>query len=169
MNEMSLLTVIPNIRSRTDGLLPLKIDRWSRTAECFKNKNRQGSCLKADNCAKRDGSFCWCDLGTVVFHRKVAAEDPGCWEIEIPGGSATWAIVTAISDVNDGNPIIDTAGESCDVDWNSVFPRVYGRKDDILLLSQSFDDSTQKNNFLPPDGTMLLGWTRSYDEVCLMC
>lgn len=100
-----------------------------------------------------------------MFHRKVTADDPGCWEIEIPGGSTTWAIVTAIADVNEGNPILDSAGESCDVNWNSVFPRVYGKKDDILLLSQSFDDSAQKNSFQPPDGTMLLGWTRSYDEV----
>ncbi len=78
----------------------------------------------------------------------------------------TWAIVTAISDVNDRNPIVDSAGESCDVNWNSVFPRVFGKKDDILLLSQSFDDTALKNSFQPPESTMLLGWTRSNDEVC---
>ena len=105
------------------------------------------------------------DLGTVVFHRKVTADDPGCWEIEIAGGTTTWAIVTSISDVNEGNPILSSAGESCDVNWNSVFPRVFGKQGDILLLSQSFDDSANKNSFQPPTGTMLLGWTRSYDEV----
>ncbi len=112
--------------SRTDGLLPLRIDQWERAAACFKSTNKQDSCMTADHCIKRDGPYCLefdqeagggngRDLGTVVFYRHVTADDPGCWTVELPGKSAVWAIVTAISDVNRDRPIFRKHGVSCDV------------------------------------------------------
>jgi len=112
--------------SRTDGLLPLRIDQWSRGAECFKSFNRQDSCFRAADCVKRDGPYCLefdeelgggngRDLGTVVFYRHVTEDDPGCWTVELPGKTTVWAIVTAIQGVNRDRPIFRTSGTSCDV------------------------------------------------------
>lgn len=112
--------------SRTDGLLPLEIEQWKRAAACFKSTNKQDSCMRADHCVKRDGPYCLQfdqeagggngrDLGTVVFYHHVTADDPGCWTVELPGKSAVWAIVTAISDVNRDRPIFRKKGVSCDV------------------------------------------------------
>lgn len=148
--------------SRTDGLLPLKIDQWKRAAACFKSTNRQDSCMTADHCVKRDGHYCLQfdqeagggngrDLGTVVFYRHVTADDPGCYQVELPGKTAVWAIVTAIPNVNRDRPIFRRHGVSCDVsryshqksiiscfltsllfnpflqaEWESEFPSVYG-------------------------------------------
>ena len=165
--------------SRTDGFLPLRINEWQRGAECFKSYNRQDECLRASHCVKRDGAYCLKfrrngevgngkDLGTVMFYRKVTEDDPGCWTIEIPGGTTTWAVVTAITNVNEEKPILRNAGTSCDKAWDSVFPSVYGEENDVLLLSQSFDDTALEQDFLPPAETDLLGWTNSIDEVCLV-
>ncbi|KAK1743622.1 hypothetical protein QTG54_005219 [Skeletonema marinoi] len=161
--------------SRTDGLLPLRIDQWSRGAECFKSFNRQDSCFRAADCVKRDGPYCLefdeelgggngRDLGTVVFYRHVTEDDPGCWTVELPGKTTVWAIVTAIQGVNRDRPIFRTSGTSCDAEWESEFPSVYGKENDVLLLSQCFDDTALKRHFQPPEGTELLGFTNSVDE-----
>jgi hypothetical protein len=50
-------------------------------------------------------------------------------------------------------------------EWESKFPSVYGKKNDVLLLSQSFDDTALKRDFQPPESTELLGFTNSFDEV----
>ena len=43
---------------------------------------------------------------------------------------------------------------------------MYGKVNDILLLSQSFDDTANYEHFLPSEGTMLLDWIiRGDDEV----
>ena len=132
--------------------------------------------MRAAHCVERDGPYCTKfrrngdvgdgrDLGTVLFHRKVTANTEGCFDIDIPGGSTTWAVLTAVTNVNEDNPVSQVSGTSCDVEWESKFPSVYGEKNDVLLLSQSFDDTALKNDFQPPDSTDLLGWTASYDEV----
>ena len=150
--------------------------QWTRGAECFKTRNRQDACFRAGHCVERDGPYCLNfkrgdeegpgrDLGTVLFHRTVTADDPGCWDIDLPGGSTTWAIITSVTNVNKEKPILRASGRSCDVEWESAFPSVYGEKEDVLLLSQCFDDTALKSDFLPPQGTDLLGWTNSYDEV----
>ncbi len=121
--------------SRTDGLLPLKIDQWKRAAACFKSTNKQDSCMKAEHCVKRDGPYCLefdqeagggngRDLGTVVFYRHVTADDPGCWTVELPGKSAIWAIVTAIPNVNRDRPIFRKHGVSCDVSSHSHYKSI---------------------------------------------
>lgn len=144
--------------------------------QCFKSFNRQNACLTAAHCKKREGPYCLefdqeqgggdgKDLGTVVFYHHVRAEDPGCWTVELPGKSTVWAIVTAIPAVNKDRPIFRKQGTSCDNEWESSFPAVYGKKNDVLLLSQSFDDTALKRHFQPPESTDLLGFTNSFDEV----
>jgi hypothetical protein len=132
--------------------------------------------MRAAHCQVRDGPFCLeflrdnergngQDLGTVLFYRQVEENDPCNWTIDLPGRTTTWAITTAIPNVNQDNPIRQVSGISCDKDWDSVFPSVFGDENDVLLLSQAFDDTAVKNQFQPPDGTDLLGFTNSYDEV----
>jgi hypothetical protein len=132
--------------------------------------------LTASDCIKEDGLYCLQfrqgthvgdgkDLGTVLFYRKVTLDDPGCWNIKLRGGTTTWAVITAIRNVNDQKPIVSASSASCDRESDSVFPSVYGEENDVLLLSQSFDDTASVSDFKPPDGTSLLGWTRSEDEV----
>ena len=41
----------------------------------------------------------------------------------------------------------------------------YSKENDVLLLSQCFDDTALKRHFQPPEGTELLGFTNSVDEV----
>jgi hypothetical protein len=112
--------------SRTDGLLPLRLDQWMRGAACLKSFNNQDSCLRAAHCVKREGPYCLefdqklgggdgKDLGTVVFYRHVTEDDPGCWTVELPGKTTVWAIVAAISGVNKDQPVFRTLGVSCDV------------------------------------------------------
>merc|ERR1712194_967675 len=163
--------------SRTDGLLPLSIQGWKRGAECFKSSNRQAECLTEAHCIKRNGSGRYClkfrnrkmggtgkDLGTVIFHKKVTSNEPGCLELTLPGTTTTWAILTAIPSVNEEKPIYSFAGTSCDVAWESVFPSVKGRAGDVLLLSQSFDDTAEPSDFRAPASMATLGSTRSFDE-----
>ncbi|KAL7547077.1 hypothetical protein ACHAWF_010393 [Thalassiosira exigua] len=162
--------------SRTDGYLPLELDHWERGAECFKSNNRQEKCLTADDCDEEDGQYCLRfrqggqdagtgrDLGTVLFYRHVTEDDPGCWTFELPGRTTTWATVTVVSNVVENKPIVSVKGVSCDRRKQSLFPSVYGKENDVLLLSQCFDDTAMRSDFLPPVGTDRLGWTRSYDE-----
>ena len=163
-------------QSRTDGFLPIRFDQWTRGAECFKSNNKQDDCLKATDCIEEDGNYCLKfrdgrrtgngqDLGTVMFYRKVTIDDPSYWNIDLPGGTTTWAILTAVTNVNEQRPIVSTSVTSCDRASKSVFPSVFGGENDVLLLSQSFDDTALIGDFKPPTGTSLLGWTRSEDEV----
>ncbi len=105
-----------------------------------------------------------------MFYRKVTEDDPGYWNIDLRGGTTTWAIVTAITNVNEQRPIVSASSASCDRASGSDFTSVYGEENDVLLLSQSFDDTASMNDFKPPDGTSLFGWVRSHDEVsfCLL-
>lgn len=167
--------------SITDGQLPLELDddEWERGAECFKSYNRQSVCMREVHCVRKDdsGKFCnWFkrgdeegtgrDLATVLFHRKVTNDTPGCFTIDLPRRSTTWAALTVITNVNDEDPIRtgSVAGRSCDKEWGSAFPSVYGEENDVLLLSQCFDDTANKSDFRPPPETELLGFTKSSDE-----
>ncbi|KAL3792097.1 LOW QUALITY PROTEIN: hypothetical protein ACHAW5_006742 [Stephanodiscus triporus] len=176
--QHDLLPNPPSIicQSRTDGFLPIRLDQWTRGAECFKSNNDQDDCLRASDCIQEDGPYCLKfrrgnrlgegkDLSSIMFYRKVTEDDPGCWNIELRGNTTTWAVITAITNVNEQRPIVSAIGASCDNATDSVFPSVYGRDNDVLLLSQSFDDTASESDFKPPDGTSLLGWTRSDDEV----
>ena len=111
-----------------DSVLPLRLDKWTRAAECFKSTNRQEKCLRAVHCIERNGPYCQSfkrdniggsgkDLGTVVFYRHLKAEDPGCWKIELPGRTTTWLTAISVSGVNKDKPIKRASGVSCDEEW----------------------------------------------------
>ena len=102
------------------------------------------------------------------FYRQVIAGDPGYFRIELEGRTTTWAVITTITDVNQDNPIKDVSGTSCDGTGKSVFPSVYGKENDVLLLSQCFDDTASAEQFTPPPDMVRLGWTHSKDEVRLV-
>ena len=102
------------------------------------------------------------------FYRQVTANDPRFLELHIRGGTTTWAVVTAIPNVNQDEPIRSVSETSCDFASKSVFPSVYGKENDVLLLSQSFDDAAEKSQFRRPLGTIRLGFTHSKDEVRLV-
>ena len=161
--------------SSSGGHLPLQIDQWTRGAECFKSDNKQEECFRASHCINKDGPFCvqfrngrmgggGNDLGTVMFYKRVTKVDPVCWVVDLKGGS-TWAVVTAITNVNELDPTRDVSGASCDKSSKSVFPSVYGKENDVLLLSQSFDDPASEGDFIPPSGISVLGFLQVKEDV----
>ena len=160
--------------------MSIHLDGWTRGASCFKTNNDQPICLLASDCVQLDGDDCikfqgdgisggGYDLGTVVFHRRVTEEDlsSGALPSFVKGveNRRTWVIITAITNVNQQIPIRFAAGTSCDEESDRVFPSAYGEENDVILLSQSFDDTASRGDFKPPIGTSLLGWTISRDEV----
>ena len=98
-----------------------------------------------------------------MFYRKFADPDD-CWVININGGT-TWAIMTAITNVNDQSPIGDVKEVSCDKSRNSVFPSVNGGKDDVVLFSQGFDDVFGPNDFIPMSGASRLAYMKVHQDV----
>ena len=165
--------------SRTDDYLPMELDGWTTGASCYKTDNEQDNCFSVSDCIWVDGDYCnrfkgedgyvghGLDLATVLFYRTVIIDTPIAWNMTLRGSQPTWAIITAIPNVNAEMPINQTLGvrgTSCDRKYQSVFPSVYGKEDDILLLSQAFDDTASTTDFLAPEGTTRLGWIRSWDE-----
>jgi hypothetical protein len=135
-------------------------------------------CFRASDCVQNDGPFCTRfrhgdmngggnDLGTVMFYKRATNNNPGCWKVDLKGGT-TWAIVTAITDVNEYDPIRDVSGESCDKSSDSVFPSVRGQENDVLLMSSSFDDPASASMFGSPSGASTLGYIRVRGDVSLI-
>ena len=88
--------------SGSGGHLPLEIEHWTRGAECFKSNNKQKDCFRAAHCVVRDGNFCsrfrngrmvgfGNDLATVMYYHKMTQSNPGCWTVDLNGGT-TWAM-----------------------------------------------------------------------------
>ena len=151
-----------------------------------KSSNEQPTCMDESECkakiTKESISYCkefakgrGRDLGQAVFYHILTQEDQDQspdgwkpWSINLHGTTKAWAIISAIAGVNEGQPVRSYAGETCDKEHGSLFPSVYGETNDVLLLSQGFDDSAKEDHFLPPDGTILLGHIKETDEVnCL--
>jgi hypothetical protein len=74
----------------------------------------------------------------------------------------------SVPNVNREQPISRVAGTSCDKKKESIFPSVYGDQGNLVLLSQSFDDTAVLGQFQPPEGTYLVDWVRDIDEVSLL-
>ena len=74
-------------------------------------------------------------------------------------------LVTAITDVRNGDPIREFSAESCDTESDSAFPSVFGTEHDVILLSQSFDDAAWMSDFSAPSGTSTLGYVRVTEDV----
>jgi hypothetical protein len=84
--------------------------------------------------------------------------------LTLTGWTSTWAVVVAVPGVNQNQPILNVVETSCDGEYASVFPSLYGEKGNIVLYSQSFDDSAYLSQFEPPRGTELMGWTHDEDD-----
>jgi hypothetical protein len=65
---------------------------------------------------------------------------------------------------NTSSPVRATANRGCDNDDHSLFPSVDGRKDDMLLLSQSFDGAVGRDKFGTPTGMSTFGYVSTSDE-----
>lgn len=66
-----------------------------------------------------------------------------------------WMFLIALRGADTKDPIRDWNGTGNDGSTHSVFPSVYGRKGDLVLLSQGFDSGApgvREGDFLPPKG-----------------
>jgi hypothetical protein len=159
---------------RTDDVLPFAVSGWTRRAECYKEDNGF-QCLKVVDCTTTSGSFCTRfqsqftgrDLAQVVFTRTAGSTEPASYSFNMnqdSSGHPGWAILTTLRGANNSSPVRATANKGCDGDDDSLFPSVDGRKGDMLLLSQSFDDAVSKDKFGAPNGMATFGYVANSDE-----
>lgn len=160
---------------RTDTTLPYAVSGWTRRAECYKEDNGY-QCLNVSDCTSFSGDYCTrfqdkyrgLDLAQVVFSRTAGTNEPSSYSFNLtkdgyarhPG----WAILTTLRGANTTSPVRAWANKGCDGDNDSLFPSVDGRKGDMLLLSQSFDDRVSKETFGAPTGMSTFGYVANSDE-----
>ncbi len=158
------------ILHRTDDYLPMKVDGWTRAAECYKRDNGY-QCATAADCTSwsANGKFCNSfgsyyqygqDLAQSIFYR-TANNEPSSYRVDLnqdTSGHPGWAILTALRGAATTNPVRAWAHRGCDNNSDSLFPSVYGQAGDMLLLSQSFDDNISQSAFGAPSGTTLFGF-----------
>lgn len=159
---------------RTDDYLPLYVDGWTRIAECYKRNNNYDCSTEADCISWYNEYFCsdfgghyGHDLAQAIFHRTVQANEPEWYWFDLNPyylGHPGWAVLTALRGADNDNPLRHWAHTGCDGIADSLFPSVYGRKDDMVLLSMSFDDAVAQDRFRAPDGTNTLGYVSRSDE-----
>jgi hypothetical protein len=159
---------------RTDDMLPYAVSGWTRRAECYKEDNGY-QCLNVSDCTTSSGGFCTRfqskyrgrDLAQVVFTRTAGSSEPSSYSFNMnqdSSGHPGWAILTALRGANTSSPVRAWANKGCDNDVDSLFPSVDGRKGDMLLLSQSFDDAVAKDKFGAPNGMSTFGYVSNSDE-----
>lgn len=158
--------------SRTDDLLPLRLEGWSAVTACLKSTNTQERCLTAAECAEMDGDYCLTfgaegtgrDLATAVFTRRVGPAEATSYGWSLRGAAPSWAILAAFGGAAEASPIRASAGTSHDANPSSRFPSVSAEAGDYLLLAQAFDDTAAEDDFLPPAEMTLLRWIAGADE-----
>ena len=159
---------------RTDDMLPYAVSGWTRRAECYKEDNGY-QCLNVADCTSTSGGFCTRfqnkyngrDLAQVVFTRTAGSSEPSSYAFNMnqdSTGHPGWAILTTLRGANTSAPVRAWANKGCDNDVDSLFPSVDGRKGDMLLLSQSFDDRVNKDVFGAPNGMTTFGYVANSDE-----
>lgn len=159
---------------RTDDMLPYSVNGWTRRAECYKEDNGY-QCLNIADCSSSSGGFCTRfqskyngrDLAQVVFTRTASSTEPSSYSFNLnqdSSGHPGWAILTTLRGANTSSPVRATANKGCDNDKDSMFPSVDGRKGDMLLLSQSFDDAIGRDKFGAPNGMSTFGYVSNSDE-----
>ncbi|MDX5297342.1 MAG: hypothetical protein LPK85_00175, partial [Gammaproteobacteria bacterium] len=160
---------------RTDDLLPFAVSGWTRRAECYKEDNGY-QCLNVSDCTSSSGGFCTRfqskyrgrDLAQVVFTKTAGSSEPSSYTFNLnqgsTGGHPGWAILTTLRGANTSSPVRAWANKGCDGDADSLFPSVEGRKGDMLLLSQSYDDAVSKDKFGAPNGMSTFGYVSNSDE-----
>jgi hypothetical protein len=179
--------------ARTDDLLPLYLDDWTRAAECLKEENGW-ECMEARQCIDGDWrdnvqrrSYCnefhYCpnpnkrqdgvndgeDLGLAVFYKTLEAGESR-FRFDIEGSHPAWAVLYAIHGAVNDDPIAAYAVDGNDGSSASIFPSVQGRANDLLLLAQAFDDGASRpgnltaQHFKAPVGTRRLVSYIEHDE-----
>lgn len=161
---------------RTDDVLPLHVDGWTRVAECYKRDNGY-DCSTEDDCTSfANDDFCSLfgdegqggrDLAQSVFFRVAGSSEPTSYQFDLnidSDGHPGWAILTTLRGAATTDPVRSWAHTGCDSDADSVFPSVLGEAGDYVLLSQSFDDAIEQSKFGAPSGTSLLGYVSDSDE-----
>ncbi len=159
---------------RTDDVMPYAVSGWTRRAECFKEDNGY-QCLNVSDCSSSSGGFCTRfqnkyngrDLAQVVFTKTAGSSEPSSYSFNMNQdsiGHPGWAILTALRGASTTSPVRAWANKGCDNDVDSLFPSVDGRKGDMLLLSQSFDDKVAKDLFGAPSGMSTFGYVANSDE-----
>ena len=162
---------------RTDDYLPLSLPGWIRVAECLKGDNGMDCAVEQDCKTWLDKQYCerfnngsrGLDLAQAVFIRTVESNEPESYELNLKsrriiGGHPSWVFLSVFRGANNADPIRDWAHTGCDRDRDSRFPSVNGRKNDLILLSQSFDDAEPARRFRAPLGTTLLAHIGQSDE-----
>jgi hypothetical protein len=148
---------------RTDSTLPFEVSGWTRRAECYKEDNGY-QCLNVSDCTSRFWRLLHHGSRTSTvdsiwhrscLHRTASSSEPSSYSIQHDQGRLHchpgWAILTTLRGANTSAPVRAWANKGCDNDDNdSLFPSVDGRKGDMLLLSQSFDDFVSKGTFSAP-------------------
>jgi len=164
--------------SRTGGSLPLHWKGWTKLGECFKTKDKQRECFRAEDCIEYTSTnekYCTTfsdgssgkDLATVVYYRKANPyKSSYSFRLRQRKRHPTWAIMTALNvpDLNEAQPLRDLATKGCDGSIHGVFPPVYGTTNDIMLLSLAYDDAVDNSVFAAPDNTDALGYVVGDDE-----
>jgi hypothetical protein len=159
---------------RTDDHLPFALSGWTRAAECYKEDNGY-QCLTVADCTTQSGSFCdrfkskysGRDLAQVILYKQAGSSEPSSYRFNFnkdSSGHPGWIILTVLRGAATSSPIRDWAHRGCDNNSDSLFPSVYGKKGDMLLLSQSFDDAVSQSKFGAPDGTRTFGYVSKSDE-----
>ena len=145
---------------RTDGpVLKSSFDGWKFLVKCEKHPTNFG---KNDTHCNHNGTNT--DLGQTIFYREANFSGKRTYDIDMSGSKPTWAMITTLRNAATSNPMRDSEVRGCDHNNDSIFPSVDGRKGDLLVLSQSFDDKADKNKFGAPNGTTLRGYVYGSDE-----
>jgi hypothetical protein len=149
---------------RSNGYVPLHLGGWTKVTECLKSGPNTPQCITEAHCTKwLDAAHCETfgdkgpgrDLAQVAYYRYVTSGEPSGYAWSFQGNAPAWVTLTALRGAAFSSPVRAAAGRSQDFSVRSVFPSVGAMAGDMVLLSQSFDDDTQENAFLPPPGTSL--------------
>ena len=97
------------------------------------------------------------------MHYHQFSNSDNCWGVDIHGGNVS-AMMTAITNVNEQNPLGNIAEVSCDRSENSKFPSVTGGVHDVVLFSQGFDDAYGPNDFKPVGGASRLAYMKVNED-----
>ena len=162
---------------RTDSDLPLKVEGWTRVAECFKTGN-DSACAVASDCTSwtADRKFCdrfgskgnGEDLAQAIYFKRAGNNESSTHSINMNKSDSRrhpgWVVMSAFRGADVNAPVRSVSNAGCDRNKHSLFPSVYGEKGDLLLMSQSFDDAVPYSWFAAPQGSERLAYIGKSDE-----
>lgn len=161
---------------RTDDFLPLKVNGWTKAAECYKTDNGFNCAYESTCKSWVSGQNAFCqefntgagrDLAQAIYYKEAAANEPGSYNFNLNydgSGHPGWIFLTTFRGAATSNPIRAWAGVGNDGSPYSKFPSVNGQAGDMLVLSQSFDDFVPQSAFTAPVGMEDWGYVGKSDE-----